>query len=98
MKSINNKSNFLSLNNTKKNNLFQNLKPYRQINNSQSPIEQQFYRACFNFITILISLFILISITILVYYISKYFIDENISRKSNRTKIFNRQINILLHI
>ncbi len=98
MKSINNKSNFFSLNNIKKNDLFQNLKPYRQINNSQTPIEQQFYRACFNLITILISLFILINITILVYYISKYLINENISRKSNRTNTFNRQMNILLHI
>jgi len=55
------------------------MKSYRQINNYQSPIEQQFYQARLNLITILISLFILIIITIGVYYISKYLINENSS-------------------
>jgi len=50
----------------------------------QSPIEQQHYRSCLNLITILISLFLLISITIGVYHIFRYFIDENISRKSKQ--------------
>jgi hypothetical protein len=58
------------------------MKSYRQINNYQSPIEQQFYQARLNLITILISLFILIIITIGVYYISKYLINENSSKNN----------------
>ncbi len=42
----------------------------------QSPIEQQFYRSRLNLITILISTFILISITIGVYHILRYLIGE----------------------
>jgi hypothetical protein len=90
----------------KKKYLFQSLKPYREIIHSQSPIEQQFYRSRLNLITILISLFILISITIGVYYCSKYFIGENILKKeigeimklSNRTKRLKRPRNILLNM
>jgi divalent metal cation (Fe/Co/Zn/Cd) transporter len=55
-----------------------------QTSKHQSPIEQQHYRSCLNLITILISLFILISITIGVYHIFRYFMDENISRKSKQ--------------
>jgi hypothetical protein len=67
-----------------KKHLFPSLKPYRQTSKHQSPIEQQHYRSCLNLITILISLFLLISITIGVYHIVRYFIDENISRKSKQ--------------
>jgi hypothetical protein len=56
--------------------LSQSLKPYKQTNNHQSPIEQQHYRSRLNLITILISIFILISITIGMYHIFKYFIIE----------------------
>jgi len=86
MKFINDKSSLLSSNKTKENNinkkkyLFQSLKPYKQINNYQSPIQQQFYQAHLNLIRILISLFILISITISIYYIFKYLINENSSK------------------
>jgi len=72
MKYLNDKSN----NRNKKKYLLQSLKPYKQINNFQSPIQQQFYQARLNLIMILISLFILISTTISVYYISKYLIDK----------------------
>jgi hypothetical protein len=72
MKYLNDKSN----NRNKKKYLLQSLKPYKQINNFQSPIQQQFYQAHLNLIMILISLFILISTTISVYYISKYLIDK----------------------
>ena len=56
--------------------LLHSLKPYNQLNNYQSPIEQQQYRSRLNLIMILISLFVLIGITIGVYHILKYFINE----------------------
>ncbi|CAF0898480.1 unnamed protein product [Rotaria sordida] len=66
----------------KNNYLFQSFNSYKSRNNHQSPIEQQNFRSCQTFISILISLFFLISITIIVYQISKYFIHENYSKKT----------------
>lgn len=58
----------------------ENLNLYQHENNSQSPIQKQFYRARFNLIIILISLFILIQFTVLIYYFSKHFLNENYSK------------------
>ncbi|CAF1200683.1 unnamed protein product [Adineta steineri] len=80
--------------------LLQYLKSHTQTNKHQTPIEQQYYRSHLNLITILISLFLLISITIGVYHIFRYFILKNMSKKSKQiilptTNIINEKLTLL---
>ena len=56
-----------------------NLQPYKQLQHLPSPIEQQFYRSKLNFITILISLGILICVTVSVYHTAIYLTKEEVS-------------------
>lgn len=61
---LNNKNNFIVV----------NRKSYEQKNNHQSPIEKQYLRSCEVFISILITIFLLISVALIIYQILKHFI------------------------